>query len=145
MHAYGIDPQRIECRVHVEPLREPVDRAIPTGLILNELLSNALRHAFPDNRRGTLWIEGRCRNGNVDLEVRDDGVGIPVGTDPARPKSLGFEIVRILTRQLRGVFEVERQSGTLCRVTFPQNIMRPQRHEESDGDRQTLQSASGGR
>jgi len=132
-HAYGVDPQRIACRVQVEPLREPVNRAVPAGLILNELLSNALQHAFPDNRRGSLWIEGWVHgssgNGCVELVVGDDGVGMPEAGG-APQKSLGLEIVRILTRQLHGVFEIERgqiehgqgsSGGTVCRVRFPQS------------------------
>lgn len=86
MHAYGMDSGRIECRVNIETIKQPVDRAIPVGLILNELLSNALRHAFPENRRGSLWIEGSDRDGWVELEVRDDGSGIPAETKIIRAK-----------------------------------------------------------
>src|SRR6202030_3473597 len=107
--------------VNIEAVPLAVDRAIPAGLILNELISNAFKHAFPDGRKGSLLIEGRRRGGSVVLEVRDDGVGMPEGADRARSRSLGLGIVGILTRQLKGTFEIERRCGALCRVTFPES------------------------
>ena len=118
VHSYAVD-DRISWDVSIEPVSLAVDRAIPAGLILNELISNAFKHAFPGGRKGSLSIEGRRCDGSVVLEVRDDGVGIPEDVDPARPKSLGLEIVAILTRQLKGTLEIERGRGALCRVTFP--------------------------
>jgi two-component sensor histidine kinase len=76
MHAHGIDPARVQCRVRMEELRLPVDRAIPAALILNELLSNAMKHAFADGRPGTIEVKGEVtggqRDGDVVIEVRDD-------------------------------------------------------------------------
>lgn len=120
VHSYTVDEGRISWNVSIEPVPLAVDRAIPAGLILNELISNAFKHAFPGGRQGSLSIEGRRRGGSVVLEVRDDGVGMPEGADPARPKSLGLEIVAILTRQLKGTFEIEGDCGALFRVTFPE-------------------------
>jgi two-component sensor histidine kinase len=120
VQSYGIDHERICWRVNIQAVPLGVDRAIPAGLILNELISNALKHAFPGGRKGSLSIEGGPRNGNVVLQVRDDGVGMPEVPDPRRPKSLGLEIVNILTRQLKGTFEIERGGGALCRLTFPE-------------------------
>jgi two-component sensor histidine kinase len=120
VHSYAVDEGRVSWNVSIEPVSLTVDRAIPAGLILNELISNAFKHAFPDGRKGSLSIEGRRSDGSVVLEVRDDGAGMPEGADPAQPKSLGLEIVAILTRQLKGTFEIERGRGALCRVTFPE-------------------------
>jgi len=78
------------------------DQAIPVGLILNELVSNALKHAFPNDRKGRVDIEARCSAGQVNLIVRDDGVGIAANLDPKHGKSLGLKIVHVLTRQLKG-------------------------------------------
>jgi len=128
VRSYAIDEGRISWSVSIEAVPLTVDRAIPAGLILNELISNAFKHAFPDGRKGSLSIEGRRSGGSVVLEVRDDGVGMPEGADPARPKSLGLEIVAILTRQLKGTFEIERGCGALCRVTFPESHFRPESH-----------------
>jgi two-component sensor histidine kinase len=124
--SYGADPARITIRVTLEPIPLTADQAIPVGLILNELISNALKHAFPDGRRGVVSIEGGLRDGQVVLEVRDDGAGIPAGAARGRRKSLGLEIVNILSRQLKGTLELDRRRGAAFRVSFPG---RPVRHE----------------
>jgi two-component sensor histidine kinase len=124
--AYGVDSARISGRVVVcpppvgAPLVLGIDQAIPTGLILNELISNALKHAFPDGRSGTLRIEARSRDSRVDLAVIDDGVGVPEDLDTRKPKSLGLEIVEILARQLRATWELKREAGTTFRLSFPE-------------------------
>jgi two-component sensor histidine kinase len=119
--SYGVDPQQISRRVLMEPTPVGVDRAIPAGLILNELISNALKYGFPDGRRGLISIEGGRHDGLVTLAVRDDGVGVPEGIELRRPKSLGLEIVEVLTRQLKGKFEFDRSQGTTFRIVFPES------------------------
>jgi len=134
MHAHGIDPARVHCRVQMEELRLPVDRAIPAALILNELLSNAMKHAFADGRPGTIEVKGEVtggqRDGDVVIEVRDDGRGLPSGAGSQPPHRLGLYIVGILTRQLRGAFVIENGRsaengpgengpGAVCRLKFP--------------------------
>jgi two-component sensor histidine kinase len=122
LHAYGVDPARVSGYVKLEPLPLRMDRAIPAALILNELISNALKHAFPGGRSGSIRIEGgRTADGLVTLEVHDDGDGIPEGREPQRPGSLGMEIVRILTRQLKGAFDLDRAGGTTFRLSFPED------------------------
>jgi two-component sensor histidine kinase len=106
--AYGVDHSRIQFRVEIGPLELGVDKAIPAGLIVNELISNALKHAFPRGRQGLLLIEGKLSDGQVELSVQDDGVGIGgFAGQPAEPrrKSLGMKIVHILCHQLKGTFE----------------------------------------
>jgi two-component sensor histidine kinase/CheY-like chemotaxis protein len=122
--SYGVDPDRISGHVDIEPTPMRVARAIPAGLILTELISNALKHAFPDGRRGSIWIQGRRHGGRIELEVRDDGQGLP-DIEAPRPKPLGLEIVNILTRQLKGSLVVESKSGesrsgALFRISFPE-------------------------
>jgi two-component sensor histidine kinase len=117
--SYGVDPERIAGWVAVEPTRLGVDRAIPAGLILNELISNALKHAFPDGRTGSLRIEGGLRSGNVVLTVRDDGAGMRDEGVLRKPKSAGLEIVNILTRQLKGAIDVSSGRGTTFQLSFP--------------------------
>jgi two-component sensor histidine kinase/ligand-binding sensor protein len=126
--AYGVDQSRIRLRVEISPLELGVDRAIPAGLILNELISNALKHAFPSGRSGFLFIKGRLENGRVELTVQDDGVGIAGVTDQAAEpdhKSLGMEIIKILSRQLKGTFRPPIESrkpniGSIFSLSFPQ-------------------------
>lgn len=118
-HAYGVDTARISSKVVMVPLVLGVDQAIPAGLILNELVSNALKHAFPQGRCGSIVVEGGAAGGRVHLAVGDDGVGIPEDFRPENSRSLGLRIVQILARQLKGTFDFERSVGTTFRVSFP--------------------------
>ena len=122
MQSYGFAESRVTLRMEIEPLPLAVDSAIPAGLILNELISNALKHAFPRERSGAIWIRGSRLDARVTLEVRDDGIGLEGPLDLQRPKSLGLRIVKILTRQLKGDFEAVREAGSagaVFRITFP--------------------------
>ncbi len=134
-YSYGIDPALISWRVAVEPFSLGVDQAIPVGLILNELISNALKHAFPDGRGGSVVIEGSRAQGRIHLAVEDDGIGAPPGIEVVRPASLGMQIVQILTRQLKGTFEVACGRPAKFKISFP----------EADSGKQTVQSAGSGR
>ena len=116
--SYG-EPAGIELRVEIENLSLGVDRAIPASLILNELISNAFKHGFPNGRAGTITLYGRRREGSFELAVADNGAGVPEEVGWKKPKSLGLEIVNILTRQLKGSFELDRSRGTAFRVSFP--------------------------
>jgi two-component sensor histidine kinase/CheY-like chemotaxis protein len=110
--AYGVDLARVSGRVEIAPqasgapLVLHANEAIPTGLILNELISNALKHAFPDGRAGMLTVTGRVVEGWVTIEVGDNGAGVPKEIDIHRSPSLGLQIVGILARQLKGTVEL---------------------------------------
>lgn len=125
-HAFGVGPSRIIGQVAVSarpeggPLVLGVDQAIPAGLILNELISNSLKHAFPSDRSGSIRIEARSNDGKVELAVIDDGVGVPEDLAARKGKSLGLQIVEILARQLRGTWELKREAGTSFRLSFPE-------------------------
>ncbi len=134
-HSYGIDAERISWKVAMEPLLLGVDQAIPVGLILNELVSNALKHAFPGGRRGTVTIEGWREHGSIRLAVSDDGVGAGPGIDQVRPNSLGMQIIQILTRQLKGTFELAGGRPATFQILFP----------EAEHGQQVAQSAGRGR
>jgi two-component sensor histidine kinase len=124
--AFGVDSSRISARVAIHarpeggPLVLDVDQAIPIGLILNELVSNALKHAFPDGRSGLIRVEAQCHEDKVSLAVIDDGVGVPEDLGTRKSKSLGLQIVEILARQLRGTWELKREAGTMFRLSFPE-------------------------
>ena len=95
-----------------------VDQAIPCGLIVNELLSNALKYAYPDEVRGRLIVQVTMAE-KLTLRVADDGVGLPPELDIAESPSLGLRLVHSLVGQLRGHIEVHRTDGTAFVVTFP--------------------------
>jgi PAS domain S-box-containing protein len=98
-----------------------VNKAIPCGLILNELISNALKHAFPGGRQGKLQILLReTENKEIEIVVRDNGLGLPDDVDIHAPRSLGLDLVNgLVTKQLDGQIEVRRDKGTEFRITFP--------------------------
>jgi two-component sensor histidine kinase len=96
-----------------------VDQAIPAGVILNELISNALKHGFLEGRSSSIAVGDRLARRSVLPEVRDSGVGLPENFPLNRTKSLGLRIVQILARQLNGTCEAESASGTVFRVMFP--------------------------
>jgi two-component sensor histidine kinase len=123
-NAFGVDPARISGQVVVcprpdgNPLVLGVDQAIPAGLILNELISNALKHAFPGERCGSIRVEAHSREGTVQLSVIDDGVGLPEDLANRESKSLGLKIVKVLVRQSGGILEMKRDAGTIFRLSF---------------------------
>jgi PAS domain S-box-containing protein len=119
-HATGVSPASITLHMEVETLSLTVDKAIPCGLILNELITNALKHAFPNERLGTVRVElRRVGDRELMLSVSDDGIGMPDGFDPAKSISLGVQLVSTLVEQLEGQLEVVRQQGTTIRIRFP--------------------------
>jgi len=111
--------------VQIGDMMLAVDTAIPGALILSELVSNAMKYAFPGGRAGRIVV-GMTRStsgdgqGRLVLSVADDGVGLPEGLDPARTATLGLQLVHILARQLRGAVVVERQGGTRFEIDFPE-------------------------
>jgi PAS domain S-box-containing protein len=109
----------IALRTQIDDTLMSVDIAIPCGLILSELVSNALKHAFPDGRSGEIIISLRAQEGSRVLTVADDGVGLPQEMEVLHPESLGLELVNTLATQLDGTLTLEREGGTTCMVTFP--------------------------
>jgi predicted ATPase/two-component sensor histidine kinase len=118
-HAYGSISRHTEFTVQVSDLYLNINQAITCGLIVNELVSNALKHAFPEGRAGRVRVELRPSGGQrLVLVVSDDGVGLPLGLDLARVDSLGLQLVHDLTDQLHGTLEVSRELGTTFTVAF---------------------------
>jgi two-component sensor histidine kinase len=118
--ALHVSPAKVSLELDVEEVALAADKAIPCGLILNELLTNALKHAFPDGRAGTVRVEVAPLGGEgFDLVVRDDGVGLPEDLDVRRSSSLGLQLVQMLAQQLGAVLEVEVAGGTCVRLTVP--------------------------
>ena len=89
-----------------------LDVAVPCGLVINELLTNALKHAFPEGRAGAVNVSLRRQPGGLlALAVADDGIGLPATVDIANPATLGLRIVKILAAQIRGTLETARGRG----------------------------------
>ena len=110
---------RIDLRIQAEGVFLGVNAAVPCGLITNELISNALKHAFPNDTRGEIRVElERGDNGQVSMVIGDDGVGFPDNVDFRNTESLGMQLVTTLINQLDGSIELHTEAGTEFRIIF---------------------------
>ena len=118
--SHGILAEKVCLTLALETVALSIDAAIPCGLILNELVVNALKHAFPNKNGGevTVGLQYDPATDAVCLRVHDNGVGLPAGLDWRQCKSLGLHLVRILAGQLHGTVETETGTGTEFRVVF---------------------------
>lgn len=124
-HAHGTLADQARLDLAIKPVTLPVDAAVPCGLILNELVANSLKHAFPDGRGGTVTValELDPAAESVCLRVADDGVGFPADLNWRQARSLGLRLVQILSRQLGGTVDLGDGPGTEFRVTFPARVL----------------------
>jgi two-component sensor histidine kinase len=97
-----------------------IHTAVPCGLIVNELVTNAFRHAFPRGSKGTVRVEFTAGTGQYRLRVSDDGVGLPHDLDVARTTSLGLRLVHGLAEQIGGTIEVDRGPGASFHIILPE-------------------------
>jgi PAS domain S-box-containing protein len=117
--SYVEDTGRIGMKVEVRDVELMIDQAIPCGLIINELVSNAIKYAFPGQMSGEIIVSGRTDgDGWVFLTVADNGAGLPQGFDWAGAETLGLQIVSMLTRQLRGSLELDTGCGASFTLRF---------------------------
>jgi PAS domain S-box-containing protein len=123
--SYGADPSLIALSIAADDVKLPLSAAIPCGLLVNELISNALKHAFPHGRSGKIVVAVGAtpdvggQGEQVTLTVSDDGVGIPDGLDLARTETLGLQLVSLLTDQVHGTLAIQRHDPTRFSISFP--------------------------
>ncbi len=119
MVSYGVDRERIRLDLNAGTSDMVVDTAIPCGLIINELVTNAVKHAFPRGRAGKVsLILEELGDREYHLVVRDDGIGIPESVDIYRTSSLGMQLVTVLVQQLGGTLTLQRDGGTSFSIRF---------------------------
>ncbi len=119
---YKVSPGAIALQVEVEPVILSLDQGIPCGLIINELVSNALKYAFSAHQAGEILIQLRQLGHELELIIQDNGIGLPDHLDLTNIQSLGLSLVHALsTEQLEGSFAVDRSQGTRFRIKFPQS------------------------
>ncbi len=120
MEGYSDTGHTHELKLQVEPLQVLIDIAIPCGLLLNEMLTNALEHAFPDQRKGIIRIVlKKTKADKILLKISDNGVGLPAGLDTRRSESMGMRLIYgIAEQQLNGSVNVESNRGTTWTVEF---------------------------
>jgi PAS domain S-box-containing protein len=123
--SYGVDPFRITLSIEAEGVKLPINLAIPCGLMVNELVSNALKHAFPAPRSGAIAVTARMMapaegsGERVELEVSDDGLGLAAAVDLETTETLGLRLVQLLADQVHGVLDIHRADPTRFTITFP--------------------------
>jgi PAS domain S-box-containing protein len=116
---YDISKGNIRLEVKAKDISMEVDKAVPCGLIVNELVSNALKHAFLPKKEGLIQIELVLKDNQYGLTVRDNGVGLPEGLEIPKTGSLGLQIVQVLVKQVHGRMKLERHGGTSFTIHFP--------------------------
>jgi PAS domain S-box-containing protein len=112
--------ENIELSIDVpEPVSMDITKAIPCGLIVNELVANSFKHAFPNQRRGKIEVSFTKReDGYYQLAVRDNGTGLPDGFTFGQSNSLGLVLVQGLIEQLEATYEIQGNNGTVISITF---------------------------
>ncbi len=116
---YGITPDKIALRVNMHDIFLDINTAIPCGLLVSELISNALKHAFPENKRGEIKVSMfPTEEDMIRLEVSDNGIGMEGDLDPKKSDSFGLQLVDMLTEQLQGTLNIQRDEGTTFVLDF---------------------------
>jgi two-component sensor histidine kinase/PAS domain-containing protein len=117
--SYGKAESPVSIHVDADEVRLGIDASIPCGLILNELVANALKHAFPEGKEGKINIRMRSEDNRVTLTVQDNGIGFPESLEVTNLKSLGLELVNLLVGQINGKMDMQVDGGTIWTITFP--------------------------
>jgi two-component sensor histidine kinase len=116
---YRTDDSSVRVTVDIDDIPLGITEAIPCGLIINELVSNVLKHAFPKGEGGEIMIQLlRKRANHIVLTVSDNGIGFPEHVDFRNSSSLGLTLVNSLVQQLDGSIELDRRGGTTFTITF---------------------------
>jgi two-component sensor histidine kinase/CheY-like chemotaxis protein len=118
-NVYLIEPEKIRLEMNLEDVPLDINSAVPCGMILNELISNALRHAFPNGRTGVIKLGlRRISGGAIELLIADDGIGFPEDFDFRKTESFGLQLVNLLAGQLEANIELDREKGTCFSMSF---------------------------
>ncbi|NRB51157.1 MAG: hypothetical protein HRU41_26030 [Saprospiraceae bacterium] len=117
--SYQIDPEQIELKTSIDHLELDVDVMVPLGLILNELISNSLKHAFPNGRKGQLLVRFVEKEASFLLEVADTGVGVAQKGSIDKTAGFGYQLIHTFCKKLKGQLTVQHQDGTAIQLSFP--------------------------
>lgn len=116
---YAISPNKIEMETNTEDVLIDINNAIPCGLICNELVSNSIKHAFPEDKKGKIIFKLHSeKEGKVLILISDNGIGIPKEIDLQNPKTLGMQLVNDLIEQIKGTIELDRKGGTTWKIAL---------------------------
>lgn len=132
--SYRSCANNIEIQQAIDPVQFDFSTAIPFGLLVTELLSNALKYAFPETREGQIWVQLHYRDARIALNVRDNGVGLPADFDIEDAETLGSQLILSLVNQLDGTLTLTNDGGANFEVVFPfeetedEDLLREARH-----------------
>ena len=116
----GTSQKNIKARIAIEDISISMDKAIPCALIMNELVTNSVKHAFVNDRKGTIHVEMKLHDSKtLQLRIKDDGVGIPYTFDLKKTKSMGLQLVNTLVGQLNAKIFIDQIDGTCFTIQFP--------------------------
>ena len=117
--SYGDKTDRVRLQISGDKIGLDMDTAMPCGLLVNEIVSNSYKYAFPNQEKGTIQIDFKKIDNKIILLIQDNGVGFPVEYDLERGESLGMQLIQALTSQLDGELVVSRENGTSFKISFP--------------------------
>jgi two-component system, sensor histidine kinase PdtaS len=109
---YNIRTDKIKFHTHIEDLKLHTDTAIPLGMILNELISNSLKYAFKGKETGDIWVTMKKSDNELLLQVKDNGVGLPVNFNAENTTSFGYEIIKAFSQKLKARMNIDGNNGT---------------------------------
>ena len=118
--SYGVSDKKIDLKINAGAVYLPINSAIPCGLLINELVTNALKHAFGACSKGEIEVSlARLDNDKILLVISDDGAGIPETLDINNVETLGLRLVTLLSQQLDGTLTINRRDPTRFSIEFP--------------------------
>jgi len=117
--SYLEDPGAVELKSTFEKTITSPRTASSVGLIVNEILTNSLKYAFPNSRKGIISITLKNNNGNAEIEIFDNGIGVSEDFELENSKGMGLQLVNMLTQQLDGKIVVKQENGTRFKLIFP--------------------------
>jgi two-component system, sensor histidine kinase PdtaS len=118
-HSYNTEDSSVRITLNIDDIPLGITEAIPCGLIINELVPNALKHAFPNGKEGEITIQlARGNTNRITLNVSDNGIGFPEHVDFRKSPSLGLTLVNSLVEQLDGAIELDQSGGTTFTIMF---------------------------
>lgn len=117
-HAYQVNNSKIKLTQEIEDLQIGIEKGISLGLIFNEMITNAIKYAFPENRNGYLYISVK-NVGHIEIIVADNGVGLPENLNIYKTESIGMQLITSLTEQLGGKIEVDNSKGVRYTIVLP--------------------------
>jgi two-component sensor histidine kinase len=121
--SYNPNPDKIKVVMDIDPVSINLDTMIPIGLILNELLTNSMKYAFPEKRKGTITIRlKKYSDAKFHFSIEDDGIGIPEHFDFENTQSLGLRLVQALSEQINGQLIIKNKIGSSFTIEFPELI-----------------------